>query len=93
MIMRYIQNLTNRSQFVHPHAGATQWIPQGSNEGLIKRAIAGIKGKLIEAHNRQSRETELQHAAEHLHRLTDEQLLDMGITRMDISDVVRHGKD
>ena len=93
MIKRYLQNLTDSSHFVHPHAGATQWLPQGSDAGLFKRAIHGLKGKLIDAYNRQLREIELQDATEHLHGLTDEHLLDMGITRMDISHVVRHGKD
>jgi uncharacterized protein YjiS (DUF1127 family) len=93
MIMRILQNRTNSSHFVHPHAGATQWLPLGSDEGLFKRAIQSLKGKLIKAYNRQLRKTELQDAVEHLHGLTDEQLLDMGITRMDISHVVHHGKD
>jgi uncharacterized protein YjiS (DUF1127 family) len=92
MIKRYLQNLTGSSHFVQPLAGATQWLPQGSDAGLFKRAIHGLKGKLVEAHSRQLRKTEIQDAAEHLHGLTDEQLLDMGITRMDISHVVRHGK-
>ena len=93
MITRYLQNLTGSSHFVHPHAGTAQWPLQGSNESLFKRAIHGLKGKIVEAYSRQLRETEIQDAAEHLNGLTDVQLLDMGITRMDISHVVRHGKD
>ena len=92
MIKRYLQNLTGSSHFVHPHADATQWLPQESDLGLFKRTIHGLKGKIVEALSRQLLETEIREAAEHLHGLTDEQLLDMGITRMDISHVVRHGK-
>jgi uncharacterized protein YjiS (DUF1127 family) len=92
MIKRFIQNLTDSSHFVHPHTGSTQWLSQRSHENLFKRSIQRLKGKIVAAYSHQLRKAEIRNAVKHLQGLTDEQLLDMGITRMDISQVVRHGK-
>ena len=93
MITQILQNLVRPSHLAHSQTGETAFLPHGGNESLFRTTIRGIKGRLTEIHKRQSCETEIRDAIEHLQDLTDEQLRDMGITRMDISHVVRHGKD
>lgn len=93
MISHILQNLTNVNHYVQPHACPAQCMPQMSGEGLIKRSFHELKTKIKSAWDHQIREAEYHDAARHLHKLTDEQLRDMGITRMDIHHVVRYGKD
>ena len=93
MIAQILQNLVRPGHLAHSQSGETAFLPHGGDESLFRAAIRGIKGRLTEIRKRQSCETEIREAIEHLHDLTDEQLRDMGITRMDIAHVVRHGKD
>ena len=92
MITQVLQNLVRPSHLVHSQPSDVSFISHRGEEGLLRTAISGIKGRLVEALRQQANETEIREAIEHLHDLTDEQLLDMGITRMDIAHVVRHGK-
>ena len=67
-------------------------VATGAFSRLAARGIGFIHNLLacwIERHNQ---EADIERAIEHLHRLTDEQLRDMGITRDDINHVVRYGK-
>jgi len=93
MIAQILQNLVRPVHLAHSQPGDTAFLPHGGDESMFKAAIRSIKGRLVEARKRHSYETEIHEAIEHLHALTDEQLHDMGITRMDIAYVVRHGKD
>jgi uncharacterized protein YjiS (DUF1127 family) len=93
MITQILQNLVRPRQLLHSQSSETTFPLQGGDESLFRTAIRGIRGMLVEARKRQIYNTEIREATEHLHGLTDEQLRDMGITRMDIAHVVRHGKD
>lgn len=92
MIIQILQNLVRPSQLAHTQPGNASVLSRKSEESLLRATISGIKGRLVEVFRQRSNETEVREAIEHLHDLTDEQLLDMGITRMDIAHVVRHGK-
>lgn len=85
MNTQILQNLTQ--------PGEIALLPHEGDENLFRATIRRIKGKLVEAYKRQSSETAIHEAIQHLHSLTDEQLRDMGISRMDIAHVVRYGKD
>jgi uncharacterized protein YjiS (DUF1127 family) len=92
MITHILQNLVRPGHLAHSQPGDASLLSHRGEEGLLRAAISAIKGRLVKALRQQSNETEIREAIEHLHDLTDEQLLDMGITRMDIAHVVRHGK-
>jgi uncharacterized protein YjiS (DUF1127 family) len=64
-----------------------------SEDNLFQRAYRATHRYVAEKQRRYALEREIDQAIEHLHRLTDDQLRDMGITRMDIEHAVRHGKD
>ena len=93
MITLFIQNLMDQRHCVQSQACNTRTLPQFGGEGLIKRSTQGVMAKLKAFWDEQRRQAEYHDAARRLHSLTDEQLRDMGITRMDIHHVVRHGKD
>ena len=68
----------------------------GGFVGVIGETLKSVVDPL-QNHWRQSleesrRAAEINRAIEHLQRLTDAQLRDMGIARADISDVVRNGR-
>ena len=64
----------------------------GTNRDYLVRIIEAMKTYLRGRFARSRREYEMNHAIEHLRRLTDAQLRDLGITRADIVEVVRNGK-
>ena len=90
MITQILQNLVRPTHL--PHSSEASFLTHRGDESLFRAAISRVKGTLVEALRQQSNETENRKAIEHLNELTEEQLLDMGITRMDIAHVVRHGK-
>lgn len=92
MITQILQNIARPGHLLHSQPGAASFLSHSGEEGLLGAAISALKGRLVEALRQLSNETEIREAIEHLHGLTDEQLLDMGITRMDIAHAVRHGK-
>ena len=65
----------------------------GANAGILGRALQHIRSYYAEVRRRQAQEIEIRRDIEHLYSLTDEQLRDIGITRMDISRAVRYGKE
>lgn len=93
MIAQILQNLARPDHLAHCHPAETALLPHGDDESLFSTVIRGIKGRLAEARKRQSCEAVIRKAIAHLHDLSDEQLRDMGISRMDIAHVVRYGKD
>jgi len=90
MLTQVLQNLVRPRYLAQPEHAPL--LAHRGDESMLRAAISRLKGRLVETLRQQSKETEIREAIEHLHDLTDEQLLDMGITRMDISHVVRHGK-
>ena len=92
MISQYLQNLVLPSHLAHSQSSDASLPSYKDETGLLRSVISKMRRRIIEVLRKQSKETEIREAAEHLHGLTDEQLLDMGITWMDIAHVVRHGK-
>ncbi len=93
MIKPNLQNLVDSNNLVSYQLSEPQYLPGADDTGLFAGAIRGLRRYLAESSREHSRETEIRKAIEHLHTLTDEHLRDIGITRMDISRVVRFGKD
>ena len=93
MITHIFQNLIEPRRFAHSANEETRYLPVGSAigaiEGLLRRLRAWLAGI--------DRERRIRHqnakAIAHLHSLTDGQLRDIGITRMDIEQAVRFGRD
>ena len=93
MIKRNIQNLVHFSNLAPCKTGESQYLFEAGDAGLFTRVINGLQNFLTERIAKQALEAENSHAIEHLHTLTDAQLRDIGITRMDISRAVRLGRD
>lgn len=93
MIKQYIQNLSGTRHFVHMQSGGAQYLPATADAGLLTCAVRALR-HYVDARRRQyANEAENRKAIEHLHGLTDAQLRDLGITRMDITRAVRFGKE
>ena len=93
MITQILQNLIRPGHLHHAQSGNLSILPNKTDNSLLRVAFSNIKDRLVKILGQKTVETEVLEAIQHLHDLTDEQLLDMGITRMDIAHVVRHGKD
>ena len=93
MLKRNLQKLIEANKLVPCPLGVPQTLPQAGATGLLARSIRGLRHYLAASSRKQALEAEILKAIKHLHTLTDEQLRDIGITRMDISRAVRLGKD
>jgi uncharacterized protein YjiS (DUF1127 family) len=93
MIKHNLQNLVDSNNIVSYQLSEPQYLPGADATSLFARSIRGLRRYLAESSRKHSLEAENRKAIEHLHSLTDEHLRDIGITRMDISRVVRFGKD
>ena len=93
MIKRNIQNLVHFSNLAPYKTSEPRYLFEAGDAGLFTRVINGLRSFLAGRSDKQALETEKKKAIEHLHSLTDEQLRDIGITRMDISRAVRLGRD
>jgi hypothetical protein len=93
MIKRNLQNLVQSNNRFSNELSEPQSLLDTGDAGLLKSAIYGLRHYLAESNRKHSLEAENRRATEHLHTLTDEQLRDIGITRMDISRAVRLGRD
>ena len=93
MLKRNLQNLAHSNNLVPSQLSEPQYLLETGDTGLFKRAIDVLRHYLAESSRKQALEAENRKAIEHLHTLTDEQLRDIGITRMDISHAVRLGRD
>jgi len=67
-------------------------LPLDGDLGFLAAAVRALRDHVGASFRRQARAAEDRKAIEHLQALSDAQLRDMGITRMDISHVVRFGK-
>lgn len=93
MNMQTIQNLLPSRHLLHSQTDGSQCLPMHGNEGLLSRVIGKFQSYFVEWNRKYHREAEIHQAIEHLQALTDQQLSDIGITRMDISAAVRFGKE
>ncbi len=93
MLKRNLQNLIETNKLVPCALGVPQALPQAGATGVIARSIRALLHYLAASSHKHALEAENLKAIEHLHTLTDEQLRDIGIMRMDISRAVRLGKD
>lgn len=93
MIKRNIQNLVDFSKLAPYETSEPRYLFEANHAGLFTRVIIGLRSFLAGRSAKQALEAEKSKAIEHLHGLTDEQLRDIGITRMDISRAVRLGRD
>jgi len=92
MIKQNLQNLVHSNNLVPDQLGEPQYLFDAGDENLLVRFIRGLQYYLAASSRKQAIETENSKAIKHLHTLTDEQLRDIGITRMDISRAVRLGR-
>ncbi len=92
MNIRILPNLDDAAQVTAGHLSTAAYSPRKSEASLWSRTVRYLEQSLNAAQERYRHEAEIKRAIRHLGTLTDEQLMDMGITRPDIARVVRHGK-
>jgi uncharacterized protein YjiS (DUF1127 family) len=92
MIKRYLPNFVYTYNVTPSYSAESSWLFLGANAGILGRTLRHIRSYLAEVRRRQTLEIEIRRDTEHLYSLTDEQLRDIGITRMDIPRAVRFGK-
>lgn len=93
MIKPILQNLIHSNNFAPRQSSGPQHLYKAGDTSLLARAFRGLRHILVESSREQVVEADNRKWIRHLHTLTDEQLRDIGITRMDISRAVRLGKD
>jgi uncharacterized protein YjiS (DUF1127 family) len=92
MIKRYLPNFVYTNNVTPSYSAESSWLFPGANAGILGRTLRHIRNYLAEVGRRQALEFEIRRDIEHLYSQTDEQLRDIGITRMDIPRAVRFGK-
>jgi len=93
MIKRYLPNFVYTYNAASSYSAESSWLFPSANAGILGRTLRQIRSYLTEVRRRQAQEIEIRRDTEHLYSLTDEQLRDIGITRMDIPRAVRFGKE
>ena len=93
MIKQNLQNLVHSSNLIPNQLNGPQYLLGAGDAGLFTRAISGLRNYLAESRRLQMLEAQNRKTIAHLYTLTDEQLRDMGITRMGISRAVRFGRE
>ncbi len=92
MNKRYLPNFVYTYNVTPSYSAEPAWIFSGANAGIFGRALNHLRSYLAEVRRRQALNNKIRKDTEHLYSLTDVQLLDIGITRMDIPLAVRFGK-
>ena len=92
MIKRYLPNLVYTYNASHSYSAESSWLFPGANSGILGRTLRHIHSYLAEVRRKQAQEYVIRRDTEHLYSLTDDQLRDIGITRMDIPRAIRFGK-
>ena len=92
MIKRYLPNLVYSNNVTPSCSIEPSSLFPGVNVGIFGRVLRHLRSYLAEVKRRQALENEIRRDTEHLFSLTDEQLRDIGITRMDIPRAVRFGQ-
>jgi uncharacterized protein YjiS (DUF1127 family) len=93
MIKQILQNLVHSNNLAPRQIIESQYLLEAGDTGLLARTVRGLQHYLAESNRKQAFEAENRKSIEHLHTLSDENLRDIGITRMDISRAVRLGRD
>jgi uncharacterized protein YjiS (DUF1127 family) len=95
MIKRYIQNLLPSRHLVHAqaHDCGCRCVPDTSDTHFPAQVIHVLHQYIAEIGQTYKREAEKRKSINHLQGMTDSHLRDLGITRLDISKVVRYGKE
>jgi uncharacterized protein YjiS (DUF1127 family) len=92
MIKRNIPNFVYTYNATPSYSAESSWRFLGANASILGRTLRHIRIHLAEVRRRQALEIEIRRDTEQLYSLTDEQLRDIGITRLDIPRAVRFGK-
>lgn len=92
MIKQCIQNLSGPRYCVCSECEESHYLPVDGDWGCLAGAVRALRDYVAASFRRQARVAEDRRAIEHLQSLSDAQLRDMGITRMDISHAVKFGK-
>lgn len=92
MIKRYLPNFVYTYNVTSSYSAESSQLFLGANLGILGRTLHRIRSYLAEVRRKQEQEYVIRRDTEHLYSLTDEQLRDIGITRMDIPRAVRFGK-
>ncbi len=92
MIKRYLPNFVYTYNITPSYSTEPSWIFSGANASIFGRALHHLRSYLAEVRHRQALENKIRKDTEHLYSMTDVQLRDIGITRMDIPLAVRLGK-
>lgn len=92
MIKRYLPNFVYTHDVTPSYSADSSWLFPSANAGILERSLRHIRSYLAEVRRKQAKEYVIRRDTEHLYSLTDEQLRDLGITRMDIPRAVRFGK-
>jgi uncharacterized protein YjiS (DUF1127 family) len=93
MIKRYLPSFVYTYNVTPSYSAESSWLFLGANAGILGRTLRHIRSHLAEVGRRQALEIEIRRDTEQLYSLTDAQLRDIGITRMDIPRAVRFGKE
>ena len=93
MIKRYLPNFVYTYSITPSYSAESSWLFPGANAGILGRALRHLRSYLAEVRRSQTLENEIRRDTEHLYSLTDAQLRDIGITRMDIPRAVRFGNE
>lgn len=93
MIRRYLPNFVYTDNASPSYSAESSWLFPGANAGILERTLRHIRSYLAEVRRKQAQEYVIRRDTEHLYSLTDEQLRDIGITRMDIPHAIRFGKE
>ena len=92
MTKRNLPTLVYPHNITPPYSTESSWLFSDANAGIFGRTLRYVHSYLSEVRRRQTLENRICRDTEHLYSLTDEQLRDIGITRMDIPRAVRFGK-
>lgn len=93
MTTRNIQKLSGLRHHFHTESGGNVHPPPGFAQGFLARMIRKLQTTLENSLKHQRKANEIRKAIEHLNAMNDDQLIDLGITRSEIPQVVQHGKD
>lgn len=93
MIHRILQNLPSSPAYAHSGNEEAGFLPHKGDARAIESIWRRFCGWLAGIDRKRSAEYETARTIEHLHKLSDSQLRDIGIVRPDIERAVRFGRD
>jgi len=93
MINLYLQNFVSPGKSLHGTTAGPAYPLRGGIATPLGNLVKRLRGKLVEIDRKRRSEYENRRAIAHLQSLTDAQLADVGIRRLDIERCVRHGRE